>query len=241
MSHTSGVNTIDVVVRKALAYSKVPESEYMIWYQICLDGIRDLYDGVLRGATTIVKVQPNAINRIPFPSDMIDFIGLGVPLAGRVWVLTEDNKIITTYSENEEGLYLDAESGEGVELQRAQFEGLKATGGVNTKGYFVIDWENQVIIVNDDGTRSEYLLHYQRSGIDLTNGTFVPVRAITALVSYINWNYIKHDRRVPIGERRNAEANYRADKLELKKKEMFSSGVTSFWDVWSKSNNLLRR
>ena len=238
MSDTSRVNTLGMVARKAMAYADANSNQHIRFLQFAIDGWRKLRRNTVREGVSFLKVTPNAINRISFPQDMEEFIGLGVPVGGKLYLLTEDKRIIATYSTNVDGDYLDEEDGEGVELPKLQLSGIKATGGFNLHGYYTVDWENDYIIVNAN-ERSELLLVYMTSGTDLQHTTYVPTKAVDALIAYILWANVRFDMRVPISERQYFEAEWLKAKNRLDKNELFS--VPEFRDHWTRSNNLLRR
>ena len=189
----------------------------------------------------MVKKTPDALNRIDFPEDMEEFIALGVPRGGEIYFLTENNDIITTYTEDDEGnLSLTSDDGEGVDLATNQYENIRAEGGVNVYGYFTVDWEQQEIVVNAV-TRSEVLLVYSTSGI-LTDGIqYVPTKAVETLTAWMLWKYYR-------GKARNNpemafadswERQYTRLRRQLAIRESFS--IAEFRDELSRSKSLLRR
>lgn len=238
MSDTSRLNTLDVVVRKALEYSSADESQYDIFTQYAIDGLIRLRSGVVKEGCSVIKVTPNAINRISFPQDMIEFKALGVPVGGKIYILSERNDIIATYTEGEGGeLSLDATDGEGVDIPTTQYQGINATGGYNLHGYYKVDWENHVIIINST-SRSELLLFYTTSGVDTQVTTYIPVKSVDALIAYILWVSKRYDSRIPISERQYFELEFLKAEKKLVKNGMFSAH--EFRDVWTRSNSLLR-
>ena len=240
MADTSRLNTLTQVAQKAIWYSDEDESKYRKFLQYAIDGYRLLRRKVIREGLIVAKKTPNALNRISFPNDMEEFIALGVHMNGKVWLLTPSNDIIATYSEDDDGYTLDSTVGEGVDLVTAQFESFKATGGYNVHGYYKVDWENKVIIVNAV-TRSEVLLFYTTSGTDITGAvqTYVPTRAVDALVQYILWCNVKNNINVPDVIVQRFERNWVEARTDLKKQELPS--LSEFRDNWARSNNLLRR
>jgi hypothetical protein len=240
-SKTSRLYQIEQVVTRALNEARAEESDYKRFLQFAFDSIRELYRGVLKGEVNQVKVVPDSLNRIRFPQDMEEFIAIGVPHGGKLYLLTERNDIIATYTEDDEGnLSLDSSDGEGVSLPTAQYESIKSIGGVNVSGYFKIDWANDDIIVNST-SRSELVLVYSTSGIVTDQIQHIPTKAAEAVVAYVLWKHYRGIARSTSDHAaaREWERHYKTEKHKLKIREGFS--IQEFRDVYNRSNSLLRR
>jgi hypothetical protein len=241
MARTSNLYQIEQVVTRALHYADVGEDQYRRFLQLAFDGWRELNRGVVRGRETWVKVTPDAINRIDYPQDMEEFIGIGIPRGGKIWLLTEKDDIIATLTDDGVGnLSLDSDDGEGVDTTTAQYENIKSTGGVNIHGYYTIDHDRQEIIVNST-SRDELILVYTTSGINTDQITYIPTKAADALIAYILWRdasgRMKSSGDIPIVQARKIE--WQEEKMKLKKREMFS--IPEFRDVLNSTSSLLRR
>jgi hypothetical protein len=240
MAYTSSLYTIEQIAYKALHYADQEEGMYRRYLQLAFDGLRELYRGVIKEGIVFSKEVPDDINRIDFPQDMEEFIGIGVPRNGKLWFLTEEDKIIATYSTEDEAQVLDADDGEGVNLATAQYETFRSTGGINIHGYFKIDWTARQIIINAN-ERGEFVLAYVTSGISTDGITYVPTRAANALIAWILWKdalgRLKTPQEIPIVEARKIE--WLEEKMTLKKRELCS--VQEFRDTWNRSNTMLRR
>lgn len=238
----SRLHQISQIVTEALLYADVGEEHYKRFLQLAFNGIRELKRGVIRESVHYLKVTPDAINRVNFPQDMEEFIGVGIPYGGRLWLLTERKDIIATYTEADDGsLSLDTNDGEGVPLPTAQYENILSTGGVNLYGYFKVDWEQEEIIFNA-ATRGEYILVYTTSGIRVDAITYIPTRAKEALLAYILWKdalgRLKTTADIPIVQARKVE--WLEERSRLKRRDLLPS-VQEFWDVLNSTKSLLRR
>jgi hypothetical protein len=240
MADTSRLVQIETVTQKALYYAREEDNQYKRFLQFVMDGWKELRKGVVKDRVEIKKVTPNSINRIPFEQDMEEFIGIGIPMGGKIWLLTERDDIIATFTEEDETISLDASDGEGVTLPTAQYENLLSTGGVNIHGYYKVDWNHDVVIVNAT-TRSELLMVYRTSGIHVDSITYVPSNSENALIAYADWknaeSKVKSTSDIPIAQYK--EQQWAKQMMRLKKREMFTT--QEFWDNWAKSATMLRR
>lgn len=180
----NALQTLRTVVNELLLRSGVSEEEKPIYYDAAIEGLRLFNMTIIRDGVVTAKKTPNSLNRIAFPSDMEDFVGLGVPVSGEVVWLTRNDKIVPTTSTSDGDEVLDSTAGEGVELVTAQLETLQARGGVNYEGYYTINWQNRKIIVNAN-KQTELILAYKSNGIQTSTETYVPARCVPALKAYI--------------------------------------------------------
>lgn len=147
-----------------------------------------------------VWIEMDANLQISYPMDMVDYEMLSIPINGRLWTLTRDNKIISTRSLESCGVVsADSNNGEGVStvedstlndadyyngfLQTATSYGLD--GGQNFN-YFKPD-DTLRKFTFDNTSRTKVCLTYRTTGIVKNATTFVPVVAINALKAYVDF------------------------------------------------------
>lgn len=227
MADITSIQTLDAVVNKALL--TLPESQRSLsnrdrFLEFAIDALRKLNLLVIN-EPNIVKIEPNAVNRFDFPSDMEQFVALGVPRNGRVYWLTRNNELIPTKTVVGIDESLDENDGEGVEQPTSQYDSFDAIGGINTQGYFTLDNKNREIIVNST-ERSELLLKYISSGVNNSGTTYVSSKHIEAITAYILWKDIDYDRTAPM----NMKEQYKS-RFEDAKREIVRVELPALWEV----------
>jgi len=199
MTHTEGVITLRNIVKKALRKAKRPPSDYVGFFENAYEGYRELRLHHVQEGVKFYKATPDSINCVDFPEDMIDFVGIGVHVDGKlVWLTRNDDIVITTTLVGALETQ-DLDAGEGVDiLDTTNY--LYTKGGINLDGYYKIDWENRRIVLNSV-TRTEVILAYTSSGVNVTGETYVPVKYELALVAWIIWqDSCYDDKRLPMAQ-----------------------------------------
>ncbi|MBN1683750.1 hypothetical protein JW865_09395 [Candidatus Bathyarchaeota archaeon] len=238
MSDTISIQTLDSVVNKALL--TLPENQRSLsnrdrFLEFAIDALRNLRLTTTNSGAKTVKIEPNAVNRFDFPYDMEQFISLGVPVNGKIWWLTRNNDIINTKTVIGIDESLDEDDGEGIDLAVSQSDSFDSIGGINSQGYFTLDFENREIIVNAN-TRSELLLRYISSGINNSGETYIESKYIRAIIAYILWMDVDYDRTAPMNMKEQYKSRFEESKNEIKRIE--APGLWELLDAWnSKSMN----
>lgn len=199
-THTEGVVTLNAIVKNALWQAKRPSSDKARFYEFAYRGYRELRLHHVREGVKLSKLTPDAINCIDFPEDMIDFVGIGVHVNGKLSLLTRNDDIIITTTLVGAVETQDNDSGEDVDIYDSNTDGYYAKGGVNYDGYYKVDWENRRIMLNSV-TRTEVVLAYVSSGTNATGDTYIPVKYEPALIAYIMWQDSRYDdKRIAIAQ-----------------------------------------
>ena len=232
-SYTPGLVQIEAIAQKALFRAKRGEDQYTYFLQAAYDGIRELNQKALSSSVKWLKVEPDSLNRVDYPQDLERFIGIGIPYGGKIIFLTKRQDIIATYTDDGDGTYsLDSNDGEGVDLPTSQWEGLHATGGINTHGYFTLDEEAREIQVNAT-SRDELILVYSTSGIYTTGIQYFPTVATEAMIAWILWKDAEGDGNMALARER--ERRYINEWKELKR---LGFSIREFWDVLNSSKSM---
>ena len=199
-THTEGVVTLNAIVKNALWQAKRPSSDKARFYEFAYRGYRELRLHHVQEGVKLSKLTPDAINCIDFPEDMIDFVGIGVHVNGKLSLLTRNDDIIITTTLVGAVETQDNDSGEDVDIYDSNTDGYYAKGGVNYDGYYKVDWENRRIMLNSV-TRTEVVLAYVSSGTNATGDTYIPVKYEPALIAYIMWQDSRYDdKRIAIAQ-----------------------------------------
>jgi hypothetical protein len=240
MDNVSALISLDDIINKILL--QFPENRRSInqklrFTELAIDGLRQLRLLVTRDGSTTKKVIPDKNNRIPYPADCEEPIGIGIPYNGEIWYLTRNDSLIKTITVSGIDESLNEEQGEGVELPTVQFNTIYSKGGVNFAGYYTFDDVNREIIVNSNN-RSDLLLVYQSSGINLSQETLVPYKYVSAIMSYVLWQDIVADITISENVKFAYEKRYKDRCFEIKEIEAMS--FQEFNDAWSTGNSIIK-
>jgi len=223
MADTSRLVTLGKIVAEALVLSEKPKSKAHLFFQMLTNGVRDLklfHDSTIR--RVIVAMDANYV--VDFPSDLLSFVRIGIPVNGRLHTFTEDKNLLAITTVTDVYDWTDA-------VDERDTVGYGTRGGKNTD-YFNIDWENDRIVFNSPSQRSEVILHYTSSGIDLTTETSIPVVAKMAMIAYIIWRDALYDKKTPYTQTQLLSDDYA---VEIEKYRMLGISIESIHDTIRKS------
>jgi hypothetical protein len=180
---TSALITFDQLIQGMMLKGEHPDSEYNRMIQIAIDGYRELNLVVLPEGRNIEKFTMDSNYIVYMPDDLILVNRICVPIDGELWPLTKRDSIVPTTSESGGSEVLDEDDGEGVDVTNKGIY-YSRKGGRNYEGYFRPDYRKRRIIFRNV-SRTEVLMDYVTSGVDLTETTYIPIYAKTALEAYI--------------------------------------------------------
>jgi len=213
-THTDNLMYLQDVVDEALLTSEKPESEYLRFHQLAVRGYIDLRIHAINEGRRIDRLTVSDINTVSFPEDFIDFIGVYVPVNGKIWELTRDDGIVTTTTSDEGTESLDSDEGEGVTIGSEYVSAYYARGGSNVKGYYTVEWDRRRIkLINV--TEDTVLLVYKSSGVNASGNTYIPVQYIPAIMAYISYWDIALNPEVPVSQKQDARMLYYGLRKEL--------------------------
>jgi len=212
--YTDGYQTLKEVVKKALAQGRKPRSYYKPFFELAIDGYREIRLHHAQEGKSSQKLIPSSLDVIDFPPDFEDFIGAYIPLDGQLHPLTRKDSIITTTSLSGVIEVLDATKGEGVDVSNPIGVGPYVKGGVNLEGYYTVEWDKRRIHFRNI-TAPEIILVYRTSGTMIGGQTFVPNRYIPFLIAYIIYEYFKFDDKYPQSRRQELLSQYQTEVIKL--------------------------
>lgn len=212
--YTDGLQTLKEVVKKALFQSKKAKSNFALFFELAIDGYRYLNLHAVNEGKEWKKLTPDSINCVDFPADFEDFIGIYEPLQGELWPLTRNDSIVTTTTLSGITETQSSTAGEGVSIVNPIDQGAYVAGGVNPRGYYTIDWNNQRIFLNNIQA-TEVVLLYKCSGARISDTTYVPNKYIPYLIAYILYEFTKYDDLFPMNRRQELLQTLRTERVEL--------------------------
>lgn len=163
-------------------------------------------------------------------SDYIDYVKIGMPINGRFWILGKNDKILPQRNElsaSETALVfkpgdstLEINNGyyfAGHYLAGNYTTGLFGLGGGFSRSYFRIDTELMQIQFDTALPRTQIVLEYRSTGINLTGGTLVPRQCVEYIVAYIHWKLAEHNPLLNRFDKRDAKENFIEEENKLRK------------------------
>ena len=229
---TLGVTTINYVVMSVLNRLKdYSMRHYSFLEQVCIEGYTDLNLWHLDNVE-VVYLRMSEAKTVDLPADYVDYLKIGIPMAGKLRVLTNHDKILfpREFQDGEPVGNTDDSSAvyESVyfidHFRNGQFVGgLYGIPGAVDQAYYRIDREERTIIFSGSIPRAEVVLEYILSGVNLSGSTVIPREAVPALRAYLLWQLIENDSKVSSTEKERKKSQYEEQLAAL---DYFQSAFT---------------
>lgn len=232
MTNTPGLITLRYCVMNVVNELREddPMAHYRYYMQLAIDGFRRLRIKHINAVKVVYLPVDTETNTVNLPQDYVDYSKVAVSLNGLVWTLTKNDKLhkprgylcgtdILTSSRGETE-QVDTSTWGGYYFTDHLYSGRWVTdmyaigGGFNT-AYFTIDQERRQIVLNGTIPNNEIILEYITTGIDLSEDTLIPVRALDAVKAYIHWKRIEYDTRVGGGDKARKESLFYVEARDL--------------------------
>lgn len=168
------------------------------------------------------------INTVTLPPDYVSFVAIGIPYLGKLWTFTEYKMLIPPLSEEDGAPALDDDRGEDVAItDGGDVSGYPVTGGRNATYYMLDEEHNRIVINGCDET--EVLLYYVSTGLLMNGETYVPRKAEEALIAFVHWKMIQHDRKANNYDKEAARRDYETEYAKLK--HLQASSLEDIYDA----------
>lgn len=215
--NTLGTTTITYVVMSVLNRIRdYSMRHYSFLEQLCIEGYTDLNLWHLDNVE-VVYLRMSEAKTVDLPPDFVDYLKIGVPMAGKLRVLTNHEKILfpRTFEDGEEVGNTDDTAGTSEALffidhfRNGQFVGglYGIPGGID-QAFYRIDREKRTIIFSGSIPRAEIVLEYISSGVGLSGSTVIPREAVPALRAYLLWQLIENDSKVSATDKERKKTQY---------------------------------
>jgi len=142
---------------------------------------------------TWLPVTP--IKTVNLPDEMMEFLSIGIPVAGEMFTFTLANGIVAPL-EDPLDQALDSTIGEDDELLRS-LQYSYGANAVNDEYYFRLDEDGRRVILKKaamdlyaNSDRDEILVRYITTGVSDLDHTMVPGTAYNMLVAYVEWKLV---------------------------------------------------
>jgi hypothetical protein len=192
----------------------------------------------------VVYLEMNTAKVVTLPSDFVDWLKIGVPINGKLRVLTNHKQILlprafpdgTPVGNTDADGTVDAASLVyfSDHFRGGQFVGglFGMAGGVDD-AYYRFDREMGTIVFTGSVTRSQIVLEYISSGVKAIGSTMIPIECEPALRTYVLWQRIEYDSRTSLSEKQRRK-NDHEEEIEA---------LRSFQSIFTKEEyqNMLRK
>jgi hypothetical protein len=229
---TLGITTVAYVVSSVLNRLRdYSMRHYSFLEQICIEGYTDLNLWHLDNIE-VVYLRMSEAKTVDLPADFVDWLKIGVPIAGKLRVLTNHKGILfpRTFADGAEVGNTDDTGGtqDAVyftsHLRNGQFVGgLYGLPGAIDQAYYRFDRERRTLIFSGSIPRAEVVLEYISSGVSLSGSTVIPREAVPALRAYLLWQLMENDSKVSPTEKERKKSQYEE---QLHALDFFQSAFT---------------
>jgi hypothetical protein len=194
---------------------------YKRFMQICIEGFSEnLSMFHIGNSLEVVYLHMSSAKTVQLPADYIDFVKIGYPIEGKLRVITQHDNILLprTFDDTSELVgNVGAGDDEGVSnaiffnehFRNGQFIGglYGLPGGIDV-AYFRVDMENRQIVFSGSTPRSEIVLEYLSTGLKPEGGSLIPRECVSPLRSYLLWQMVENDTRIPYNEKERRKREY---------------------------------
>jgi len=222
---TAGLITLRYVVMSFLNRIKdYTMRDYYYYMQLAIEGFTELSLWHL-DSLEVIYLTMNEAKIVYLPPDFVDYTKIGVPINGKLRVLTRHDNILlprTFYGSVIGGEFV-ADDNFGEEVGNADSDvstgqtalvffsdhfrggqfvaGLFGMSGGIDEAYYRVDRENRTIAFSGTVPRSQIVLEYISSGVKTDGSTMIPREAVPALRSYIAWVDAENNPRISANEK----------------------------------------
>jgi hypothetical protein len=215
---TLGTTTINYVVMSILNRLKdYSMRHYSFLEQILIEGYGDLNLWHLDNIE-VVYLRMSEAKTVDIPADFVDWLKIGIPMSGKLRVLTNNNSILfpRTFADGAPvGNTDDSTSGISENIyftdhyRDGQYVGgLYGMPGAADQAFYRFDREKRTIIFSGNIPRAEIVLEYISTGIKLQGTTIIPREAVPALRAYGLWQLIEDDPKVSPTQKERKKEQY---------------------------------
>jgi hypothetical protein len=203
MADQAATISLQTIVKRFILKYKINEDDFINYLEHAADCFRDLNISHLSYLTQ-ADVILDAVGKVSFPTDMIDFIAIGIVQGDVFYTFMQSPDL-------------------NVPASAVSYD----SGGWN-KHFYYPDWVNRVIycqsLVSETVT-----LRYISSGISTTAETMVPIQCTQVIDAYLRWMQSLMNA-TGLGEQQLRKANYDESVRHLKWQQLPT--MEQFKDTW---------
>lgn len=215
---TVGTTTLNYVVMSVLNRLRdYSMRHYSFLEQICIEQYTDLNLWHLDNVE-VVYLRMSEAKTVDLPADYVDYQKIGIPINGKLRVLTNHKKILLPRQFEDGEPVGNTDTGVGAISEMVYFAdhfrggqfvaGLYGVPGGLDQAYYRIDREERTIVFSGSIPRAEVVLEYTSSGVGLQGTTVIPREAVPALRNYLLWQLVENDPKVSATEKERKKEQY---------------------------------
>jgi hypothetical protein len=249
---TEGLVTIRYIVMSVLnRLEDYTMKSYKRLVQITIEGFTELNLFHLKQSLEVVYLHMSTAKTVQLPADFIDYTKIGIPLNGKLRVITRKDSILLPRTFDDTGLPVGntdadpAQEDQGISnaiffsdhWRNGQYiGGLYGLPGGIDRAYYRIDRENRLIVFSGTTPRSEIVLEYISSGVKTDGSSLIPREAVPALRTYLLWQMFENDEKPGINPKIVAYEKERRKKEHFEEVEALRSFQNAFTaDEWRRA------
>jgi hypothetical protein len=147
-----------------------------------------------------LTMDSNGIVDISSLTDYIDYVKVGIPVNGKIWILNCNEKILLNRTELDasEAALIFKTGAPDIDVSSGYFfadhyingnytTGVFGMGGGFSRSFFRIDKEKKQIQFATSVPRTQIILEYISTGVNATGGTLIPRQCVGYVKGYIRW------------------------------------------------------
>lgn len=201
----------------------------------------------------VIYTHMSVAKTINLPADFIDWLKVGIPINGKLRVITKHESILfpRLYDDTGEAVgNTDADETDGASnciffsdhFRNGQFIGglYGLPGGIDTN-YFRVDYENRQIVFSGETDRSAVVLEYISTGLKADGSSLIPRQCVAPIRAYILWQLAENDSRVAYNEKERKKGEYEESIAALRSFELTPTKDEYLRMIYSTARQSLRR
>jgi len=182
--------------------------DYKRIVQIAIEGYsEELAMFHIGNSLEVVYLHMSTAKTVDLPADMITWTKIGVPINGKLRVLTQHDQILLPRVYDDTGLPVgntDSSTTTGTGISGAVFftdhwragqfvGGLYGLPGGIDSSYYRVDMERRQIVFSGDVPRTGIVLEYIGTALKPDGSSMIPRECVNALRRYILWSMVEND------------------------------------------------
>lgn len=200
--------------------------QYKRTVQIAIEGFTEEFSLFHIGnSIEVIYLHMSTAKTVALPPDFVDYLKIGVPINGKLRVITRNDSILLPrmFDDTGEaiGNYYGAAIGDDTDedlsgviyfsdhFRNGQFVGglYGLPGGIDD-AYYRIDYENRQIVFSGSTPRSEIVLEYIGTSLKPDGSSLIPREVVAPLRAYVLWQMVANDTRVAMNEKLRLEDQF---------------------------------
>jgi hypothetical protein len=193
--------------------------------QICIEGFTEEFSLYHIGnSIEVVYLHMSTAKTVALPPDFVDYLKIGVPVEGKLRVITRNDSILLPRVFDDTGEAIGNYYGTAIGTDDSDLSGVVffsdhfrsgqfvgglygLSGGIDD-AYYRIDYENRQIVFSGSTPRSEIVLEYIGTSLKPDGSSLIPREVVAPLRAYVLWQMVADDQRVALNEKERRKREF---------------------------------